>query len=88
MLVIAVKSESNIKTIDIRGKVCPMTFVYTKINLEKMKAGEFIDVNLDYAPALKNIPKSCDTQKLAKLISIKKTFSNQKEEWIMRLRKL
>ena len=83
---IVVKNEP--KAIDIRGKVCPMTFVYAKINLEKMNPGELIDIILDFPPALKNIPKSCDTQKLAKLISIKKVSNNEKEEWIMRLEKI
>ena len=76
------------KAIDIRGKICPMTFVYAKINLEKMNPGELIDIILDFPPALKNIPKSCDTQKLAKLISIQKLTNNEKEEWIMRLEKI
>ena len=83
---IVVRNEP--KAIDIRGKVCPMTFVYAKINLEKMNPGELIDILLDFPPALKNIPKSCDTQKLAKLISIQKLTNNEKEEWIMRLEKI
>ena len=83
---IVVRNEP--KAIDIRGKVCPMTFVYAKINLEKMNPGELIDIILDFPPALKNIPKSCDTQKLAKLISIQKLTNNEKEEWIMRLEKI
>jgi tRNA 2-thiouridine synthesizing protein A len=88
MLVIAVKNESDIKNIDIRGKVCPMTFVHTKINLEKMESGEIIDVLLDFAPALDNIPKSCEMQQLAQLISIKEIPNKDKREWIMRLKKL
>ena len=83
---IVVKNEP--KAIDIRGKVCPMTFVHAKINLEKMNHGELIDITLDFPPALTNIPKSCDTQKLAKLISITKVPNNKKEEWIMRLKKI
>jgi tRNA 2-thiouridine synthesizing protein A len=88
ILVIAVKKKSDIKNIDIRGKVCPMTFVHTKINLEKMEAGDIIDVILDFAPALDNIPKSCETQELAQLISIKEIPNKEKKEWIMRLKKL
>ena len=89
-LVIAVKNESNFKTIDIRGKICPMTFVHTKVNLEKMESGELLDIVLDYAPALKNIPKSCNQQNLAELVSIKKISNseNRYNEWIMRLKKL
>jgi tRNA 2-thiouridine synthesizing protein A len=88
ILVIAVRNETNIKHLDIRGKVCPMTFVHAKISLEKMKAGEIIDITLDFAPALKNIPQSCETQELAKLINVKEISNKEKKEWIMRLKKL
>jgi len=80
-----VKNESHIKKIDIRGKICPMTFVYAKTNLEKMNKGELLDIILDYIPALKNIPKSCNQQELAELINIQKVSEH---EWIMRLKKL
>ncbi len=38
--------HQQIQELDIRGKVCPMTFVYTKLKLEEMKSGELLKVIL------------------------------------------
>jgi len=81
------KPQSNVKQIDIRGRVCPMTFVYTKLALEEMQSGSILEVLLDYRPALKNIPDSCKRQGLAELIEIEELDSDE-DEWIMRLRKI
>ncbi len=76
-----------VKKLDIRGKVCPMTFVYTKINLEKMKKGEILEVILDFPPAVENIPVSCKQQELGEILEIKKLYTNSKE-WIIRIKKI
>ena len=74
------------KQIDIRGKVCPLTFVYTKLALEELEKDTILEVYLDFPPALKNIPESCKRQNIAELLEIKE-FSN-KPEWIMTLKKI
>ena len=79
--------NSVIKNLDIRGKMCPMTFVYTKLELEKMESGAILKVLLDFLPALKNIPDSCRRQNLAKVID-KEQISNNKNEWILTLKKI
>ena len=58
--------------LDIRGKVCPMTFVYTKLALEEMNKGQIIEILLDFPPAIDNIPESCKRQDLAEVLEIKK----------------
>ena len=75
------------KQIDIRGKVCPLTFVYTKLALEELEKGEILEVYLDFPAALKNIPESCKRQSIAELLDIKDNHSD-KPEWIMILKKL
>nr|MDO8117124.1 sulfurtransferase TusA family protein [Candidatus Sigynarchaeota archaeon] len=35
------------KEIDLTGKICPMTFVYTKLALEQMHQGQLLMVLLD-----------------------------------------
>jgi tRNA 2-thiouridine synthesizing protein A len=75
------------KQIDIRGKVCPLTFVYTKLTLERLEKGRILEVYLDFPAALKNIPESCKRQNIAELLEIKKHYSD-KPEWIMVLKKL
>ena len=81
------KKEEITKKLDIRGKMCPMTFVYTKLALETMKKGELLEVILDFPTALKNIPESCKRQNLADVLSIKEIKSDKKA-WIMVLKKL
>lgn len=82
------KSEEFImKQIDIRGKVCPMTFVYTKLTLEELDKGDILEVLLDFPAAIKNIPESCKRQKLAEVLEIRK-IDNIKETWLIKLKKL
>lgn len=76
-----------VRKLDIRGKVCPMTFVYTKLALEKMNEGEIIEVLLDFPPAVENIPDSCRRQGLAEVLEIKKINRNKKV-WRLNLRKV
>lgn len=75
------------KQIDIRGKVCPMTFVYTKLALEDLDKGDLLEVLLDFPAALENISKSCKRQNLAEVLEIKENNAD-KDEWIMKLMKL
>lgn len=44
--------------IDITGLICPMTFVRTKLMLEKITPGEVLEVRLKGAEPLENVPKS------------------------------
>ncbi len=46
------------KELDIRGEVCPFTFVKSKLVLETMKEGEILRVLIDYEPSAENVPKS------------------------------
>ncbi|NHJ20954.1 MAG: sulfurtransferase TusA family protein [Candidatus Lokiarchaeota archaeon] len=90
MLVMTSRSKSIHKDstqIDIRGKMCPLTFVYTKLTLEELEKGDILEVYLDFPPALKNIPESCKRQNLAELLEVIENPSD-KPEWIMILKKL
>jgi tRNA 2-thiouridine synthesizing protein A len=46
------------QTIDITNEVCPMTFVRTKLRLERMKSGEVLAVRLRGEEPLKNVPRA------------------------------
>ncbi len=46
------------RNIDIRGEICPMTFVKTKLAIEELKEGEVLEIILDHLPALENVPRS------------------------------
>ena len=83
-----VENQKNpiVKKLDIRGKLCPMTFVYTKLALEEMDQGEILEVTLDFPPAIENIPESCRRQRLAELLVIKE-IDGSKKTWQLTLKK-
>jgi TusA-related sulfurtransferase len=45
-------------TLDIRGQVCPLTFVRSKLAIEKMALGEVLEIIVDHEPAAQNVPRS------------------------------
>ncbi len=45
-------------TLDITGEVCPLTFVKTKLLIEKMRSGQVAEVRLKGAEPLGNVPRS------------------------------
>ena len=44
--------------LDLRGEVCPYTFVKTKLKLEEMETGEDLAILLDDPEAVANVSKS------------------------------
>lgn len=50
------------RELDIRGEVCPYTFVKTKLALEEMQPGQVLRVLVDYEPATRNVPRSVTVQ--------------------------
>ncbi|MEA3375921.1 MAG: sulfurtransferase TusA family protein [Chloroflexota bacterium] len=44
--------------LDLRGEVCPYTFVKTILALEEMDPGQVLEVTVDHAPAVENVPRS------------------------------
>jgi tRNA 2-thiouridine synthesizing protein A len=48
------------KRLDIKGQVCPYTFVRSKLVLEKMNIGEILEIVTDHRPALNDIPKNME----------------------------
>jgi TusA-related sulfurtransferase len=48
------------KEINLKGEVCPYTFVKSKLAIEEMEPGAILRVIVDYFPATKNIPRSME----------------------------
>ncbi|VAX23898.1 hypothetical protein MNBD_NITROSPINAE01-533 [hydrothermal vent metagenome] len=48
--------------IDIRGDICPFTFVKSKLKLETMSSGEVLRVITDHEPATLNVPRSMENE--------------------------
>ncbi|PIV55597.1 preprotein translocase subunit TatB [Candidatus Desantisbacteria bacterium CG_4_10_14_0_8_um_filter_48_22] len=44
--------------LDLRGIICPMNFVKTKLKLEEMQSGQILEVILDDGEPVRNVPGS------------------------------
>lgn len=50
------------RTLDIKGEVCPYTFVRSKLTLEEMEPGQILKVIVDHEPATRNVPRSMENE--------------------------
>jgi TusA-related sulfurtransferase len=48
----------TVRTLDITALTCPMTWVRTKLELERMAPGEALEVRCPGGEALENVPRS------------------------------
>lgn len=71
------------KSIDIKGLVCPYTFVKAKLAIESMEVGQVLEILLDYEEASRSIPKSMEDhgQKVLKVEKVNDT------DWKLLIRK-
>lgn len=44
--------------LDLRGIACPLNFVRTKLQLEKMEKGEILEIWIDEGEAVESVPPS------------------------------
>lgn len=71
------------KTIDIRGLVCPFTFVQSKLAIEELEVGQVLEILLDYEEASRSIPKSMEEHG-QKVLGVDKVSDT---EWVIRVKK-
>ncbi len=62
--------DSNEK-LDLRGVLCPINFVKTKLKLESMEEGQILEIALDAGEPIQNVPKSIKEEG-HKIIEVKK----------------
>ncbi|MDR2622169.1 MAG: sulfurtransferase TusA family protein [Dysgonamonadaceae bacterium] len=58
--------------LDVTQEHCPMTFVKTKIALNKLQPGDVLNVKVTEGEPLENVPKSA-TEQGYNVLSVKKT---------------
>ena len=46
------------RTLDLKGEVCPYTFIKSRLAIEDMQIGEVLRVIVDHKAAIENIPRS------------------------------
>jgi TusA-related sulfurtransferase len=71
------------KKINIKGLVCPYTFVKAKLAIESMEIGQVLEILLDYEEASRSIPKSMEDHG-QKVLLIKKINDS---DWVLFIRK-
>lgn len=54
----AADTASSSQDLDLRGEICPFTFVRTRLALEALPIGAMLRVIVDHEPAIRNIPRS------------------------------
>ena len=71
------------KKINIKGLVCPYTFVKAKLAVEDMEVGQVLEILLDYEEASRSIPKSMEDhgQRVLKVEKVNDA------DWVIRIRK-
>jgi TusA-related sulfurtransferase len=76
----AIKADA---TLDIKGQVCPLTFVRSKLAIEKMSLGEVLEIIIDHEPAAVSVPRSMEHEGQS-VLAVEKTGGN---EWRLFIRK-
>lgn len=57
--------------LDLRGILCPLNFVKTKLKLEEMAEGEVLEIILDDGDPMRNVPRSVK-QEGHKIVNVEK----------------
>ena len=73
------------RELDLKGEICPFTFVKSKLIMEQMKEGEVLKVILDYKPSVENVPKSFKDEG-QEVIEIKQVSENLWELYIRKVK--
>ena len=68
---------------DVRGEICPFTFVHAKLALEALPIGATLRVLVDHEPAVRNLPRSA-TEWGQEVIGVTQTDAST---WAIDLRK-
>ncbi len=71
------------KTLDLKGQICPYTFVRSKLAIEKMELGQVLEVIFDHKPASENVPRSMENEG-QKILKVEQTGE---KDWRVFVRK-
>ncbi len=50
------------RELNLKGKICPYTFIESMLALEEMATGEVLRVIVDYPPAVCDVPRSLKSE--------------------------
>jgi len=69
--------------LDLKGEVCPYTFVKSKLALEEMEVGQVLRVMVDHLPAVENVPRSLANED-QEILDVKRINDT---DWMITVRK-
>ena len=72
------------RELNLKGEVCPYTFVKSLLTLEEMEMGQVLRVTVDYLPSVENVPRSLKNEG-HEILSVKQINST---DWGILIRKL
>jgi len=67
--------EKVAQSLDLKGVLCPINFVKTKIRLEEMEDGQILEIFLDGGEPMQNVPRSIKEEG-HKIIKVEKLENN------------
>lgn len=73
------------RELDLKGEVCPFTFVKSKLIIEQMEPGQILKVVLDYPPSVENVPKSM-REEGQEVLDLKKVGDNLWELYVRKVK--
>ncbi|MBI4216636.1 MAG: sulfurtransferase TusA family protein [Chloroflexi bacterium] len=61
--------------LNLKGEVCPYTFIKSKLALEELEVGQVLQVVVDHLPAVENVPRSMENegQKILRVAQVNRT---------------
>jgi TusA-related sulfurtransferase len=68
--------------LDLRGVKCPLNWAYAKVRLERMARGESLELVLDDARGMRDIPRAAEAEGYA-VIEVGQTG----DAWLIRIEK-
>ena len=52
------QEKKAVASLDLRGVICPINFVKTKLKLEEINKGEILEIVIDPGEPMANVPRS------------------------------
>jgi TusA-related sulfurtransferase len=71
------------RTVNIKGQICPYTFVRSKLAMEQMAVGQVLEIVTDHRPASENVPRSMENEGQ----NVLRTEQTAENEWHIYVRK-
>lgn len=64
------------KKLDLHGVICSLNFVRTKLALEELESGDYLEVILDEGDAMLNVPRSVKEEghRIVRVTSLGQTY--------------